>query len=104
MSAVRPMGNISRSGVVETLHAQYHEQYVEELVGVSYYEHPHSIYGQPVYSEISGTEMVGVVFAVVAWDRYLANLLPTGVKGIHAVLQNTCEQSYTYVINGDMVR
>ena len=67
--------------------------------------HPHSIAAQPIYSSLSReTKVVGYLFAVVAWENFLVNLLPDGVNGIFAVLRNSCYQSVTYELNGNEVR
>ena len=45
-------------------------------------------------------DIVGVLAGAAAWDVALLDLLPEGVEGILAVVQNTCNQSYTYEIRG----
>ena len=44
--------------------------------------------------------IVAVVSAGFAWDASLYNLLPEGVVGMRAVIQNNCGQRFTYEING----
>lgn len=67
---------------------------------------PHSLYVRPVFEGMddSRSKVVGFLASVVPWDIFMSNLLPDGVKGITAVLKNTCNQSYTFVINGQQVR
>ena len=106
MSSVNlAVAKLGGTAISDQAHEAFHFQYVEGLTGESLYEHPHSVYVQPVYNTLDkGTsEIVGMVLVTVPWDRYLANLLPVGVNGIFAVLENSCGQSYTYVIRGNKV-
>jgi len=70
---------------------------------------PHSIAAQPVYKNFerrldgSLDTVIGYLFSVISWDTYLDNLLPQGINGIVAVLRNSCNQSYTFEINGQEV-
>jgi Adenylate and Guanylate cyclase catalytic domain len=68
--------------------------------------HPHSSFMQPVFDglDVWNSKLVGVVTSTVSWDIFLARLLPPTVSGITAVLTNTCNQTYTYVINGPEVQ
>lgn len=50
------------------------------------------------------SDVVGFTYAFLAWDSYFAGILPEGVKGVYAVLRNTCNQSITYVLEGNDVR
>lgn len=47
--------------------------------------------------------MVGFLSATVSWDFLLDDLLPDGVTGILAVLRNSCNQTYTYRMEGKSV-
>jgi len=40
---------------------------------------------------------------VIAWDKYLVNLLPEGANGIVVVLENSCGQAVSYELNGNEV-
>ena len=63
---------------------------------------PRSVAFYPVH-EIVGFEksnIVAVVAAVTAWETPLSNVLSSDVEGIHVVLMNDCNQSYTYNVNG----
>jgi hypothetical protein len=68
-------------------------------------EHPHSVAAQPVYRGLEkwSEDVVGYIFSVVAWDNYLVDLLPEGVRGIIVVLRNHCDQSITYELSGKNV-
>jgi hypothetical protein len=97
------MIDLGISGITEEQHTAFHTQYVERLNGENWYEHPHSLLAQPVFNNIEKSEIVGALYGLVAWDSYMANLLPKDVRGIYAVLKNNCGQSQTYVINGEKV-
>lgn len=82
----------------------FHEIYSVKVEGGSA-DHPHAMHVQPVFDEINEFDgkMVGFLSSIVSWDRFLANLLPDGVKGITAVLRNTCNESFTYELEGRRV-
>lgn len=103
MSEIENFAALSGTAISDQAHAKFH---LSELQDKSLYDHPHSVFVQPVYAQTNNptSEFVGMVLATVPWDRYLANLLPKGVNGIIAVLENNCGQSYTYVIQGNEVR
>jgi hypothetical protein len=84
---------------------------------------PHAAFVFPVYDTLDEQEetdaaedvttetaavppqhLVGLVVSNVAFDYFVANLLPDHVVGITAVLHNTCNQSYTYTLQGRQVR
>jgi len=63
----------------------------------------------PVFSTVGDTtsSIVGIAGGIIAWDRYLLNLLPDGVTGIHCVLESECGNGptrYTYELRGTKVR
>jgi len=63
-------------------------------------DHPHSSFVVPVFEYPTRTgEIVGFMTAVLGWDTFVANLLPKGTNGVHAVLVSTCNQNFTYMIN-----
>jgi Adenylate and Guanylate cyclase catalytic domain len=71
------------------------------------FDHPHSILLQPIYSildpsvaEEKQKEMVGLLAAVVSWDVYFSNILHQGNNGVVLVLHNTCDEHFTYRIDG----
>jgi hypothetical protein len=86
-------------------HLAFHEQFVTSDKESSAFERPHAFFFQPVFRQAYNdtSEIVGTVNALVPIDRYFANLLPDGVKGITAVLQNTCGRLYTYYLVGNKV-
>lgn len=44
--------------------------------------------------------MVGAILGGIYWRTYLSGLLPSGSNGIDVVLRNTCDQVYTYRVDG----
>jgi hypothetical protein len=67
---------------------------------------PHSIHIQPVFSQLNNYEsnIVGFLLSLITWDHFLSNLVHEKVSGIVAVLENSCNQAYTYEFRGSMVR
>lgn len=45
-------------------------------------------------------QVVGVLHNVVHWRAYLRSLLPTSIRGIGVVLENTCDGFFTYTLYG----
>jgi hypothetical protein len=90
----------------EEEHEASHLQYVKNAYNGSAFNHPHSLHVQPVYEELNDhdSNIVGLLFSLVAWDTFMSHLLPEGVTGIVAVLQNTCNEVNTYYLDGNKVR
>lgn len=65
-------------------------------------DHPHTFYFHPVHESLTDpdSKVVGVVTGVIALDVSSRNLLPEGTAGIHIVVRNTCDQAFTYSLNG----
>jgi class 3 adenylate cyclase len=68
---------------------------------------PVSFMAAPIYDKVEeiGTngELVGSVTAEIPWHRYFLNMIPEGIDGIILVVQNTCDQEFSYTINGPNV-
>ena len=65
-------------------------------------EYPHSISIHPIH-QVPGdydSPVVAVLGGGTAWDYALRGLLPATVKGIHVVVRNNCNQTYTYKLDG----
>ncbi|CAJ1936433.1 unnamed protein product [Cylindrotheca closterium] len=64
---------------------------------------PHSVIMTPVFDnfDLDRRSMVGVVYAIIPWDKFFSNLVPDEVKRIVAVLKDTCGNRYSFVINGN---
>jgi hypothetical protein len=111
LSEVGNFGRLSGSAVNPQEHSDFHDGFVDSQSddpSLFRYDHPHSVLIQPIFRELGdvndSSEVVGLLQAVVPWDRYLTNLLPEGVDGITCVLKNTCGQAFTYELNGNRVR
>ena len=92
--------------VADADHYLFHKNVaVTEEAGLGY-DHPHSLYVQPVYTNSSSNEVVGILMGVVAWDSYFSDILPD-VQGIYAVLRSGCshskDQSFTWIMNAGVV-
>eukprot|EP00934_Nitzschia_sp_Nitz4_P003323 Nitzschia sp. Nitz4//scaffold172_size47551//32245//35933//NITZ4_007146-RA/size47551-snap-gene-0.66-mRNA-1//1//CDS//3329538765//3313//frame0 len=55
-------------------------------------------------TEPKQSEMVGVVWSTFYWHNLLHDILPEGINGIVVVIENECDNSATYVINGPDVQ
>lgn len=96
ISRVRPYVAASMSFTTEE-HTRMHSD-----VEGSSTEYPHSFIFTPIRLDPKDptSPVVAEIAAAMAWDFSLRNLLPDGVIGIHAVIKNTCNQSFTYEIRG----
>ena len=69
-------------------------------------DHPHSVLFSPVYPNFQvkpGQNFSGLIAVIFSWDKYLMNLLPSGVADILIVLQNSCGGVYSYQVNSSQV-
>jgi hypothetical protein len=65
-------------------------------------DQPHSSIIRLIFRSLHNntSDAVALVTLPVAWDVPLRNALPESVNGINVVLRNTCNQSFTYLLNG----
>lgn len=102
-------GRLAGTAIDPVEHDAFHDSFVDAAdPKLDKYLHPHSVLIQPVFRNLGSinetSEIIGLIQAVVPWDRYLTNLLPEGVDGITCVLKNTCGQAFTYELDGNRVR
>jgi hypothetical protein len=65
---------------------------------------PVSFMASPVYNELGDdAELAGVIVAGMRWHSYFQNVIPEGINGIIVVVQNTCDQKFSYRIDGPEV-
>ena len=65
---------------------------------------PQSFMAAPVYGDIyDNSPLVGVLTAVLPWHNNFLNLVPEGIDGMQIVVRNTCDQDFTYQVNGPKV-
>jgi hypothetical protein len=87
-------------------HERYHASMIKYQSNTtnSAFQHPHCGYVSPVFETKgdSNSPIVAILAGVLPMDRYLVNLLPQGINGIDAVLQNS-RQSFTYRLDGSTV-
>ncbi|CAB9509224.1 Receptor-type guanylate cyclase gcy [Seminavis robusta] len=68
---------------------------------VDYQDDPHSTVVVPVFDGFGDDRKVAANLMVyIYWRAYFNNLLPPGADGIIIVLENTCNQTYTYRVDG----
>lgn len=98
-TVLTPVRSYISTGVSQT--KEEHERLHSELPESSS-SHPHSLLFRPIHERVHDYEspIVGLVAAGFAWDASLRNLVPEGINGIVAVVRNSCNQEYTYQING----
>lgn len=84
----------------QKLHDDRHKGDSDESVSVV---QPHGSLVQPIFRTMNETEsdIVGYLMGIMAFDAYLVDLLPEGVRGIHVVVENTCNSTFTYEIDGN---
>lgn len=65
-------------------------------------QYPHSFLFHPIHEHVGkeDSKIVAVLVSIFAWDLALRSLLPEGVSGIIVNVNNNCEQSYTYYLDG----
>ena len=65
---------------------------------------PESFMAAPVYGDIyDNSPLVAIIIAILPWHNNFLNLVPNGVNGIYVVVRNTCNQEFTYQVNGPEV-
>ena len=65
-------------------------------------ELPHAMVFHPVHVDPDDdkSDVVAMVLGGMAWDAPLVNLLPEEAKGLVVVVENSCNQSYSFELNG----
>ena len=63
---------------------------------------PQSIAVLPVFQEPQDktSEIVGHVVAVIPWGQFFEGILQEGHDGVHVVLEESCGNAFTYILNG----
>jgi class 3 adenylate cyclase len=75
----------------------------ETLTGspTKYENDPISAFYYPVFDEISPNRtIVGLLATEVSWTHFFEKTLPSSVQGVVCVVENSCNQKFTYVIDG----
>ena len=57
----------------------------------------------PVFDSFNKTtkKPVGLLTALIRWEGFFAGVLPEQLQGIHMVLDNSCDDVYTFMVTGD---
>ena len=71
---------------------------------VDYNGDPMSTVYVPVFNSFSPNRTaMGVLTATVHWASYFRGILPSSIQGVIVVLENSCNDTYTYQIDGEDV-
>ncbi|CAB9530583.1 Receptor-type guanylate cyclase gcy [Seminavis robusta] len=74
-----------------------------------YQDDPHALAWFPIFDKFSYIDsnsdpdpprVSGLFLVIVYWRTYFDDLLPPGSDGIFVILENTCDQVYTYRVDG----
>jgi hypothetical protein len=88
-------------------HRLYHQQFSSTTLSVNdTVALPHGVLLVPIFESYqdAASDIVGLVEGILAWDRYMAGLVPESVSGILVELVNTCNQTFAFVLNGTKAR
>lgn len=90
-TTIKPFANLP-----EDEHIKMHSNGIEGA------NNPHSFTFHPIHRTVGdlSSDIVAMFAVATAWDVSMLNLLPDNVKGMFAVLKNTCNQTVTYRIDG----
>jgi class 3 adenylate cyclase len=80
---------------------EQHEEMHSNLKG-SQPDQPHSFRYIPVHRTLQDntSDTVAILNFPVAWDVPLRNALPQAVEPVNVVLRNSCNQTFTYLVDG----
>ena len=78
---------------------------INEARDVDYQGDPMSNVYLPVFSSFeTERKTVAVLTALVNWGTYFEDILPANIKGLVVVLDNGCDEPYSYQIDGQEVQ
>jgi Adenylate and Guanylate cyclase catalytic domain len=104
-SRIGDYSGASNSFLKEADHASFHKRLSNYTFSndTESFALPHCVVVQPVWElpNDASSRTAAFIVASIAWDHYLINLLPKGVRGITVVLKNDCNQSHTYSLEGN---
>ncbi|KAL3932586.1 MAG: hypothetical protein SGBAC_010784 [Bacillariaceae sp.] len=79
--------------------AQY--RLMKETPNLNYQDDAFAIAQFPVFDKLGENSSVAAIFfTLIYWRDYFNGLLPKGSDGIHVILENTCGQQITYIVDG----
>ncbi|CAB9528546.1 Receptor-type guanylate cyclase gcy [Seminavis robusta] len=92
------------------LHAGFLTRFFATLLSIKYAKpteyqgDPFSYVFFPIFNNFDHNHTsVAVLFTVINWATFFENLLPDNIMGVTLVLENGCDQPFTYTINGPEV-
>ena len=96
VTPVRPYAGVPLA-FTEEEHDQMHSK-----LAASSTTYPHSFAYRLVQADLDNAESppVAMIGGAFAWDAALRFLLPVGVNGLLTVLENDCNQTFSYLLNG----
>ena len=100
-TATPEMTGFAESLLSTELHKHLHEEY--PLSGNQF--QPHASIGVPVFDgfDKATRKHVGNILGLFTMETFLINLLPEGVRGVFVVVENTCDQIFTFRLDGNRV-
>ncbi|CAB9497505.1 Receptor-type guanylate cyclase gcy [Seminavis robusta] len=70
----------------------------------TYEDDPVMSFFYPIFDRLDGKpqdrEVKAVLLGAIYWRTYFNGILPPGANGIHVILENQCDQTYTYRVDG----
>lgn len=103
MGPVFPTYFLTGASISKEAHDTFHDEFVSlDLGNTTADERPHFIMTTPVFEELGNrfSTVVGVILSVVSLDAYMGNLIPSTVKPIDLVVESSCNQTFTYRLDG----
>ena len=93
-----PPGSTSHPNPITSFYATVLS--INEGKQVEYSGDPMSNFIMPIFDRLEETdrEVVGVLQSTINWRSYLRNILPNSNNGIHVVVENPCDESFTYIL------
>lgn len=96
-------GGIRKNETYPTMNAQLHILHSFGERNSHESSTAHVLLIQPVFTALGDdtSEVGGVITALFGLDFLLVELLPEGIRGFYLVVENTCGDSFTYILDGN---
>jgi hypothetical protein len=77
----------------------------QSLTSYGISEIPRTIHLTPVFERLKdrNSSLVGFLLSTIVWDQFLLSCVNDNVKGVVAVVQNSCGQAFTVLLNDGKV-
>lgn len=97
-----PAGGFESRDALTQLYSSYLSVNARQLA--NYTGQPLSLASIPVMSSFEDDrKLVAILTGLLQWGDYLKGILTSSAQPVHAVLENTCDGAFTYLINGPNV-